>query len=335
MISTTERSESGVALVLVLLTFSIIGVLAGEFARAMREDATSTRNFKQETVAHYVALAGINEAILAIQSTRALSGRRPDLRAAEQPVRGPIRTLLDADGAWVKATFNGHQYQIRATDEAGLISLNEADDRALREIMLNLGYTDLEADEVADSILDWRDPDDLHRINGAESDYYEGMPRPYRAKNADFDALEELLLVRGVTREMFFGGAGHKGLREVFSVFNSTKGVNLRSVSAPTLLALSGLGSEQVDDIVGRRTELGHDISEEIRMAIEASGVEARTGTPLVMTLEARVLSESRSGEADPHTLAHIGIVVRVPPRGDGFRTYRWYDAIYEPDTKN
>lgn len=335
MISTTERSEAGVALVLVLLTFAVIGVLAGEFARAMREDASSTRNFKEETIAHYVAFAGINEAILAVLSRRAQGGRRPDLRPAEEPLRGPVDALLDADGAWIDARFNGRPYELRATDEGGRISLNGADQLSLREVMLNLGHADDEADVVTDSILDWRDDDDLHRINGAESDHYESLPRPYRAKNADFDALEELLLVRGVTREIFYGSGGRAGLKDVFSVFNVTPGVNLKSVSAPTLGALSGLGSEQVGDIVSRRSELGHDTGEEIRAAIEASGVEARTGTPVVMTIEARVRAEGAGNDADSRVVAHIGAVVRIPPRGDGFRAYRWYDAVFEPDTKN
>lgn len=331
---TTERSQSGVALVLVLLTFAVIGVLAGEFARAMRQDAASTRNFKEGTIAHYVAFAGLNEAVLAIQSKRALGGRRADLRPAEFPERGPIDTLLDADGTWVMAVFNGHSYEVRTTDEAGRISLNGSDEMTLREVMLNLGYTDDEASEFAHSVLDWRDEDDLHRINGAESDHYESLPRPYRAKNADFDALEELLMVRGVTREMFFGGGDRTGLKDVFSVFNATQGINLKSVTAPTIAALSGLGVDDVLDIVSRRAELGHDTGDEIRMAIEASGVEARSGTPLVMTIEARVRGEGVSGEADSRTLAHIGAVVRIPPRGDGFRTYRWYDAVFEPDAR-
>ena len=46
----------------------MLTVLAAEFARAMREDAQSTINFKQETLAHYTAIAGLNEAILAIQT---------------------------------------------------------------------------------------------------------------------------------------------------------------------------------------------------------------------------------------------------------------------------
>ena len=61
-------------------------------------------------------------------------------------------------------------------------------------------------DTVIDSILDWRDSNRDHRLNGAEEDYYRGLDPPYSCKDGPFDVVEELLLVRGVTPELFAGG---------------------------------------------------------------------------------------------------------------------------------
>ncbi len=58
---------------------------------------------------------------------------------------------------------------------------------------------------VAECILDWIDSDSQPRPLGAESDYYGGLPEPYAPRNGLPDCLEELLLVKGVTREMLFG----------------------------------------------------------------------------------------------------------------------------------
>src|SRR5207247_1078297 len=60
-------------------------------------------------------------------------------------------------------------------------------------------------DDIANSILDWMDPDDEPRSNGAENDYYQTLPNPYRAKNGPLDTIEELLLVKGVTPQLLFG----------------------------------------------------------------------------------------------------------------------------------
>jgi hypothetical protein len=60
-------------------------------------------------------------------------------------------------------------------------------------------------EDVADSILDWLDPDDTPREFGAEVDYYSGLSPPYGPKNGPVDTVEELLLVRGVTPQLLFG----------------------------------------------------------------------------------------------------------------------------------
>ena len=54
--------------------------------------------------------------------------------------------------------------------------------------------------DVADAIVDWLDMDSSPRPYGAEDDYYTALSPPYHCKNGPLDSLEELLLVRGVTR---------------------------------------------------------------------------------------------------------------------------------------
>jgi hypothetical protein len=89
----------------------------------------------------------------------------------------------------------------------------------LKQCGMELGA---ERDAVIDSILDWRDTNREHRLNGAEEDYYRGLDPPYSCKDGRIDVLEELLLVRGVTPELFFGRReGDKavpGLRDLLSV---------------------------------------------------------------------------------------------------------------------
>jgi general secretion pathway protein K len=81
---------------------------------------------------------------------------------------------------------------------------------------------DKEKDIIVDSILDWRDNDDLRRLHGAEDEYYQSLPDPYRAKNDDFESVEELLLVKGITPEIF-----HGGLKNIVTVYTDKKGPRL------------------------------------------------------------------------------------------------------------
>jgi len=60
-------------------------------------------------------------------------------------------------------------------------------------------------ESIADALLDWVDADSTPRPSGAEADYYEGLGVPYSPRNGAPQGLEELLLVRGVTRGLLFG----------------------------------------------------------------------------------------------------------------------------------
>jgi len=118
---------------------------------------------------------------------------------------------------------------------------------------------------VSDSILDWIDPDDLPRVAGAESDYYQGLPVPYYAKNAPIDDTTELLLVRGIWDhpEIYWGGSasnhppavfqhklglGHTpgqtpdypfGLKDIFTATSSGR-VNMNTADANVVAVLTG-----------------------------------------------------------------------------------------------
>ncbi len=86
-------------------------------------------------------------------------------------------------------------------NEILLADLIEAD--GARNLLMSLpGMTE----DVADAILDWIDEDDDQREFGAEADFYSGMSPPYAPKNGPLDTVEELLLVRGVTPWLLFGG---------------------------------------------------------------------------------------------------------------------------------
>lgn len=68
-------------------------------------------------------------------------------------------------------------------------------------LMQLLGMTEA----IADAILDWMDADSTPRQSGAENDYYADQNVPYGPRNAVPSSIEELLLIRGVTRDLLFG----------------------------------------------------------------------------------------------------------------------------------
>jgi len=276
-----------------------------------------------------VAMAGINEVILALKARRAAP---KDQIESQNDIDNPdqVRALSNGDGQWVKATFRGNEYEVRVLDEAGRISLNSTRTSAevLRLIFDHLDIDENEAEVVADSIIDWRDEDDLHQPNGAEDEYYEGLDRPYHAKNANFDTVEELLLVRGVTRDMFYGHDDVPGLRDIFSVFNK-KGVDPRTMTPAVLRALTGVNQDEADEFAVNRRGSDRDATvEQIKDSLAASGITSKaTGEPKPneMTIEARVFDATGTA-----VLSHVGAELHMSTDGDELKVNRWYDSIFE-----
>jgi DNA uptake protein ComE-like DNA-binding protein len=83
-------------------------------------------------------------------------------------------------------------------DEASKVNINMAP----RDVLMKLPRM---TDEIADSIIDWRDADDAVTGGGGESAYYQSLQPGYACKNGPFDSVEELLLVKGVTPEILYG----------------------------------------------------------------------------------------------------------------------------------
>ena len=108
------------------------------------------------------------------------------------------------------------KYSIKITDLERKVNINTANEVMLQQALALVGVDANDAPTIVGSILDWIDPDSSTHPDGAESDYYQGLDPPYYAKNAPIDDLSELLLVKGVTPEIFWGGVSTNHPRSAF-----------------------------------------------------------------------------------------------------------------------
>jgi len=155
--------------------------------------------------------------------------------------------------------------------------VNENEVNPMFETALHNLFQALQVEEdPTDAILDWLDPDDEPRPDGAESDYYAGLETPYACKNGPMDSIEELLLIKGITPELFFNarlyldsqsmdGKNAEGLEplalsDLFSVHGDPRGcINVNTARAElldALLSASDVGNPgTVDSILQARME--------------------------------------------------------------------------------
>jgi general secretion pathway protein K len=186
---------------------TLLSVIAAQFCHAMRTEVNITRNFKDSTQAYYIARAGLSLTIKALIRNQLYDVGAEEEGEAEAPAEsagGETQWRVNAENPEVD--FGDGRFTVWIENDSGKVDLNSADRNMLAMTLNGFDLDEADKEAIVDSILDWRDADDLHRLSGAESDYYQSLPKPYACKNADFDTIEELLLVKGVTPEIFNDG---------------------------------------------------------------------------------------------------------------------------------
>ena len=110
--------------------------------------------------------------------------------------------------------FGQGGFMVHIDNANGKININLADRKTLSLLVNNTDLDDEQKEIVVDSIMDWRDADHMHRINGAEDKYYQDLGRGYECKDGPFDTVEELLYVRGITDDLY-----HHRLKDIVTVY--------------------------------------------------------------------------------------------------------------------
>ena len=227
----TRKEQEGVALVLVIWLATLLTVVAASFAFSARTDALVVRNSASMARAEAAADAGV------------VRGVWESYRIDNSPEQ------WRRDGAAHEMAFDGALVRVEMRDESARIDVNTASDALLRGLLVSVGLTDEEATRLVDAIADWRDPDSLKRLNGAEEADYQAAGLPYKPANAPFQAMEEIQLVLGMRPDIY------RRIAPMITVYSRQTGVATAAAPREVLLAIPGVTPEQVDAYIARRDD--------------------------------------------------------------------------------
>jgi general secretion pathway protein K len=261
------KDNRGVALILTVLIISIIVAVTLEFNTAMRSELHAAVNLRDGIRLGCVARSGFDYA-LAVLFEDGLNAERPF-----DSLREPWADSKALSGNSA-SLFEDTTFEVQIRDLAGRIQINAlvnekgeylADQKELLTRFLSLDIFGLEAEEVdnlVDALKDWMDGDEEVTKFGAESAYYQTLEKPYMCRNAPLESLEELLLVRGMTRELFYGVGEKPGISGFLTVYGDGK-VNINTADPVVLISLSAnLDQRAVEDMVSYRENEDNDISQ-------------------------------------------------------------------------
>jgi general secretion pathway protein K len=257
----TFLNNRGIALITVILIVSIIVAVAIELNRSTRAAIYDAANLSDGIKLTHIAKSGFYGAAALLTNSNNNYDTLRDNWAKTDILSVQSKTL-----------FTDGYFMAIVEDEAGKIPLNKLVNgneynSDIKEILIRLlsqpefGLDERKANEIVDSIKDWIDADNSTTGYGAETSYYSSLDPPYEAKNAQLDCIEELLMVKGITKEIFTGTKEKPGLAQYVTA-DSDGAININTAPKMVLRALSpDINAEAADRIDEFRKNEANDLS--------------------------------------------------------------------------
>lgn len=202
-----RTGDAGFSLPVVLWSLLLASMLVIGFLAASRTSIRIASNTASHAQVAALAEAGVSIAVLDLveASRRQGAGRRIAVDGTPAECRMP----------------GGARIEIAIEDEGGKVDINRADETLVRYLLAGLGHSPSEASRLADRILDYRDPDELRRLNGAEREDYR------RAGAASGPADAPLLSVEEITQVLGMPPATAERLFPLVTIDSGTPGIDL------------------------------------------------------------------------------------------------------------
>ncbi len=244
-----SRGSQGIALLMVLWVLTILMVIVFSFSYMGRTEALAVLSFREGVEKKWLAEAGVERGITEIFYRNMHKNQAVVLEGTE---------VWKTDGTPHKIRTDNGYFVISIIDETGKVDINTLNDTSgiiLKNLLVNSGVLEENAETIVDSILDWKDKTGggVHRLHGAGDDYYMSLPNPYKTKHDNFDTLEELLLVKGVTYEILYGDGKKRGVIDFLTVNSKSPIINVMAAPKEVLTAIPGITPEIADNIISLR----------------------------------------------------------------------------------
>lgn len=291
------RSTRGVAFVLVLWVIALMSILLGAFAVIARTENLQARHLFDSTAARYAAEGGLARAIYEL--------RNPD-----------VASRWVADGRPYVFEFEGNKVEVKMTDDSGKIDINVADAVMLKALFVSSGVDEARAEELADAIVDWRDPDDDSSPHGAEASDYKHAGLKYEPRNAPFETVSEVQQVLGMDYDVY-----HK-IEKAITLYSGRAQPSAGYAPLEVLRAMPGMTEELAQMIIQQR--------QAIPPGSPPSGLVMPDGTPVMAEGGGLTYSIESRATLPNGASTRLEATIRLGGTGVGGKPYavlRWRDG--------
>jgi general secretion pathway protein K len=255
-------------------------------------------------------------------------------------VNNPGKRLIPRGSTQVEYTFPTGNVRVELLPEQGKLDVNASPPEELYRLCVALGLDPERARVIALAIADWRGAP----VAGGFDEYYGSLTPSFRARHASFEEIEELLLVKGVTPDIYYGTyvpspenvAGlrlmaRQGLVDCLSVYGSRSAVDANT-AAPAVLAAIGLSPDVVSALVARRRLepfTAGTLADFLR-AYGAASARLRVEGNSIVSFRATARLRLPDGRLSDLRRTVAAQVKYMPPGYDApIHILRWYDTAW------
>jgi general secretion pathway protein K len=288
--------QKGIALVLVLWVLLLLTIITGSFAMTARMDRLEAHTLLSGTQARLSAESAINLAVLA-------------LRDPEDESR------MLADGRVYQQNIDGILIEVSAIDERGKVDINATDELTMVNMLTGHGLELSDAELLAAAVMDWRDEDELERVNGAEEDAYMAAGLQIGPANRPFMMTEELLQVIGMPYELY------RKLEPGITVFSRAGQPDPAFAPVEALMAMPDITHEEAVQFVEERN--ARLPGEDLAVSLPNGLVVLEQGRGVTYSIQARATMPNGVWEQLQATIRLGG-----NRSGSPYRVLRWREGF-------
>jgi general secretion pathway protein K len=335
----SRQRSGGIALIMVMCAIFVLSAMAAGLALSMKVETRLWQNANSEQQLLWLGRSGVEYARYILSQELAIPNQPYD--SLNQKWAGGPGSLAESNSVLSSISLDNYPVgegtvSIKIIDLERKVNINTAiypaNSQMIIQALTLMGVDANDISVVSDSILDWIDPDDLPRVAGAESDYYQGLAVPYYAKNAPMDDLSELLLIRGILDqpEIYWGGTAtnHEraqfqrklgfgtapgqmpdypfGLKDIFTPFSSGK-ININTADENVLQMIPGVDSAMAENIIKLRSGPDGVDGTEDDLPFLNAGQLAAAGLNPQSAAQAAAICTVRSSTFEVHVTAQTG----------------------------
>lgn len=252
----------GMALLLAVTVVSLLIAVTLQFNKDMRQELVGSTNVLEVSALKVMIQSGQNLAYMVLEE----DGKRNDFDSVHDSW-----SMLDKK--IMEQMYGSEELKVSIEDLSGRLPINSLvggngkNDNALQQrtrdvlqrLLIASDYIDSgeKASLVIGAIIDWMDADNNEQgLEETESSYYRKQSPPYSCSNRPLEFVEELLRIRYVTEEMYYGNEDNPGLRDLVTVHGDQGTININTAPGQVLAAMSpAMNDELADELIVFREE--------------------------------------------------------------------------------